>query len=273
MIKKAVIPAAGFGTRFLPITKAISKELLPIVDKPVIEFIVDEAIAAGIEEILIVVSDHKKDIITYFTHNEKLEKYLLNKGDKRTYNLIQPNKKAKISFVFQHQQKGLGDAILHAEEFVDGERFAVLLGDDLYSSSPLGAIKELIDVSNKYDGNILGTMKVKLEDTKKYGVLKFDKYEEKKPNLVVDMVEKPEPKKAPSNIAISGRYILDPSIFKYLKTQSPGKGGEIQLTDALKRSLDKISTYSLILSAKRYDVGSKEGYIEAFSDFIKNMKL
>lgn len=266
MIRKAVIPAAGYGTRFLPITKSIPKEMLPIIDRPTIEFIVEEAKQSGIEEILIVVSGNKNAIIDYFDYNLELETILKSKGKDDLYELVHNiASNVKIFFVRQKEQLGLGHAVLQAEAFVQNEPFAVLLGDDMYVSK-VPALKQLIDVFEKVSCSILGTMEVSLEDTQKYGICEplqlKDNY-----MILKSVVEKPNPKDAPSQFAIGGRYIFTPTIFKYLNTQTKGVGNEIQLTDAILRLIGEEQVVAMNLHAKRYDVGNKVDYIEAIIDF------
>lgn len=266
-VKKAVIPAAGFGTRFLPITKVISKELLPIIDRPAIEYIVKEAIEAGIEEILLIISPHKTEVIDYFKTNNVLEEFLNDKKNYEAIKLINEFKNIKIDYAIQKEQLGLGHAILHAKEFVKNEPFAVLLGDDLFYSDTKPAIKQLIDAFKTYDGHIIGTMTVPDEDTVKYGICKTLPNQKGPVYELDDFIEKPQPHEVTSRSAASGRYILKPIIFKYLETQSKGKGGEIQLTDAILRSKVETKLYSFDLDAKRYDIGSKEGYLKAIVEY------
>ncbi len=268
MIRKAVIPAAGYGTRFLPITKALPKELLPIIDRPTIEYIVDEAIKAGITDILLIVSSNKNAIIDYFDYNIELESILLAKQKEEEYHLVRNIAKgANLHFIRQKEQLGLGHAVLQAEAFIGNEPFAVLLGDDMYVTEGTPAIKQMMDAFEKTNQSILGTMEVAYEDTYKYGIC--TPKEEKKGPLVElkDVVEKPDIEVAPSRSAIGGRYILTPTIFEYLKSQQKGKGNEIQLTDAILRLMKKEKVYSYDIDAKRYDVGNKLDYVEAILDF------
>lgn len=267
MIKKAVIPAAGYGTRFLPITKAIPKEMLPIIDRPTIEFIVNEAKASGIEDILIIVSSNKNAIVDYFDYNIELETILKLKGKEALYQKVHGIAEGiNIYFVRQKEQLGLGHAVLQAEAFVGNEPFAVLLGDDLYVGKNKPALKELIDVYENKKASILGTMEVSLENTSKYGICD-PKSIEGNTMLLKGVVEKPNKEDAPSRHAIGGRYILTPAIFNILKTQQKGFGGEIQLTDAILNLMTSEDVYATALQAKRYDVGSKIDYIEAIIDF------
>ncbi len=268
MIKKAVIPAAGYGTRFLPITKALPKELLPIIDRPTIEYIVDEAIKSGITDILLIVSNNKNAIIDYFDYNIELETILLSKNKEVEYRMVRDIAKgANLHFIRQKEQLGLGHAVLQAEAFIGNEPFAVLLGDDMYVTEGKPAIKQMMDAFETTNASILGTMEVAYEDTYKYGICtpKTDK----KGRLVEleDVVEKPDIEVAPSRSAIGGRYVLTPTIFKYLKNQQRGKGNEIQLTDAILRLMREEKVYSYDIDAKRYDVGNKLDYIEAIIDF------
>ncbi len=270
-IRKAVIPAAGFGTRFLPFTKAIPKEMLPIVDTPTIEYIVREAIESGIEEILIIINSEKECIRTHFGHNLVLEKFLESKNKTKELEIIRelPNK-VHVEFTYQNEQLGLGHAVLCAEEFVNGEPFALLLGDDVYVGNNEPATKQLINAYNQTHSSILGTLEVIPDDVSKYGICEPKK--ESKGSLVelVSVVEKPKKEDAPSNLAIGGRYVLTPAIFDYLKNQTRGKGGEIQLTDSILRLMSKESVYSLAIDGRRYDIGSKKGFLEATIDFSLN---
>lgn len=266
MIKKAVIPAAGYGTRFLPITKAIPKEMLPIIDRPTIEFIVEEAKQSGIEDILIIVSANKNAIIDYFDHNLELENILKSKGKTALYDTVHRiGEGVHLFFVRQKEQLGLGHAILQAEAFTADEPFAVLLGDDMFVSEDVPALKQLIQVYNKVNQSVLGTMEVSKEATQKYGICDPQTIDNDVMTLQ-GVVEKPEPKDAPSRYAIAGRYILTPTIYKYLHTQQKGKGDEVQLTDAILRLMSEEKVYAKNMQAKRYDVGNKVDYIEAIID-------
>ncbi len=268
MIKKAVIPAAGYGTRFLPITKALPKELLPIIDHPTIEYIVNEAIESGITDILLIVSSNKNAIIDYFDYNLELETILLSKNKYEEYGMIRNIAKgANIHYIRQREQLGLGHAVLQAEAFVGNEPFAVLLGDDMYVGKPEPAIKQLMDAYEKVQSSVLGTIEVELKDTSKYGIC-IPKPDQK--DSVIELkgvVEKPKVEDAPSRSAIGGRYILTPGIFSYLKNQTRGAGNEIQLTDAILRLMSTEKVYSYDITGKRYDVGNKMDYIEAILDF------
>ena len=275
MIRKAVIPAAGYGTRFLPLTKALPKELLPIIDRPTLEYIVNEAIESGITDILLIVSTNKNAIIDYFDYNLELEQILASKENfAEIKRLREIGKGANIHFIRQKEQLGLGHAVLQAEAFIGNEPFVVLLGDDMFVSKERPASKQLIDIFKEVNSSVLGTMEVPLEDTKKYGIC-IPK--QKLDNNAVELkgvVEKPNIEDAPSRSAIAGRYVLTPTIFKYLKDQTKGKGNEIQLTDAILRMMQEEKVYSYDINAKRYDVGSKLDYIEAILDFgLENVEI
>lgn len=265
-VRKAVIPAAGLGTRFLPATKAQPKEMLPIVDKPTIQYIVEEAIASGIEDILIVTGRGKRAIEDHFDKSYELEDILKRKGDEEMLSLVQDiSNLVNLNYVRQKEPRGLGHAINCARSFIDNEPFAVLLGDDIVDSG-VPCLKQLIDVYEKYQTAVLGVQNVPDSDVSKYGIIKGEPVGDRI-YKVTDMVEKPDPDKAPSNIAILGRYIITPEIFTHLENATPGKGGEIQLTDALKKLLASGSMYAYNFSGKRYDVGNKLGFLEATVEF------
>ncbi len=265
-VRKAVIPAAGLGTRFLPATKAQPKEMLPIVDKPTIQYIVEEAIASGIEDILIVTGRGKRAIEDHFDKSYELEDMLRRKGDEEMLSLVQDiSNLVNLNYVRQKEPKGLGHAINCARSFIDNEPFAILLGDDIVDAE-VPCLKQLIDVYEKYQTSVLGVQTVPDSDVSKYGIIKGNPVEDRI-YKVSDLVEKPEPEKAPSNVAILGRYIITPDIFSYLESATPGKGGEIQLTDALKRMLASGSMYAYNFFGKRYDVGNKQGFLEATVEF------
>lgn len=267
-VKKAVIPAAGFGTRFLPFTKAVPKEMLPIVDTPTIEYIVREALESGIDEVLIIINHDKECIRTHFGHNVLLEDFLKGKNKLAELNMIQelPNK-VKVSFTYQEEQLGLGHAVLCAYDFVQNEPFALLLGDDLYVGHKKPVTAQLVDAYQKTGCSILGTLEVPLEDVSKYGICKPLAGETGDLLKLEGVIEKPSIEQAPSRLAIGGRYVLTPTIFKYLKNQSKGAGGEIQLTDAILRMMAEENVYSLSVDGDRYDIGSKKGFVDATIDF------
>lgn len=265
-VKKAIIPAAGLGTRFLPATKSQPKEMLPIVDKPTLQYIIEEAINSGIEEILIITGRNKKSIEDHFDKSVELELELQQKGKTEMLEMVQEiSNMVNIHYIRQKEPKGLGHAIHCAKSFIGDEPFAVLLGDDIVDSDT-PCLKQLIDAYDEYKTSILGVQEVAKEDTDKYGILDC-KYIEDRVYKVKDMVEKPSVEEAPSNIAILGRYIITPAIFEILENQAPGKGGEIQLTDALKTLAQHEAIYAYNFEGRRYDVGDKLGFLEATIDF------
>lgn len=261
-VRKAVIPAAGLGTRFLPATKAIAKEMLPIVDKPTIQFIVEEALASGIEDILIVTGKGKRPIEDHFDSNLELEQNLSSKGKKELLALVEETTGINLHFIRQKHPLGLGHAVLCAKAFVGDEPFVVMLGDDIMEDC-IPLTKQLIDDYEETNASTLAVMKVPHKDTSKYGII--NPISEVKKGLydVKNFVEKPNPDDAPSDLAIIGRYLLRPEIFEILEIQKPGAGGEIQLTDAI----DTLNNYQRVFAheytGKRYDVGDKLGMVEA----------
>ncbi len=267
-IRKAVIPAAGYGTRFLPVTKALAKEMLPIVDTPAIQYIVEEALQSGIEEFIIIISSNKNSIMDYFDRNLELEGFLKEKGKESDFKLVRDiPSKVNIHFIRQKEQLGLGHAVLCAKTFVGNEPFAVLLGDDVYVGKDEPTLRQMINAYEQVGGSIVGTIEVPLEDTKKYGICDLEVGEEnKRVQKLKGVVEKPYDN-PPSRLAIGGRYILSPRIFELLETQERGVGNEIQLTDSIKRLMESEEVYSCKLEGKRYDIGSKIGFIEATIDF------
>lgn len=267
-IKKAVIPAAGYGTRFLPATKSMPKEMLPIIDKPTIQYIVEEAVEAGIEEILIITNSQKSSIENHFDRSWELEYFLVRKGNDKALAEVQDiSKIANIFTVRQKEQKGLGHAVLCAKAFVGNEPFAVLLGDDVVDNDKYPATKQLCDFYDKVGCSIVGVQEVEYNSLNKYGIVKAKISFENGSCELSDMVEKPAPEVAPSRYGILGRYILTPKIFELLESQKTGAGGEIQLTDAIKRLMQYEKVYAYEFEGKRYDVGSKIGYLEATIDF------
>ncbi|GAA0861366.1 UTP--glucose-1-phosphate uridylyltransferase GalU [Paraclostridium tenue] len=266
IVRKAIIPAAGLGTRFLPATKSQPKEMLPIVDKPTLQYIIEEAVQSGIEEILIVTGRSKKSIEDHFDRSIELELELEQKGKTEMLKMVQDiSNMVDIYFIRQKEPKGLGHAIYCAKSFVGDEPFAVLLGDDIVDSN-IPCLSQMIDIYNEYNTSILGVQEIAKENTDKYGILDV-KYIEDRVYKVKDMVEKPKVEEAPSNIAILGRYIITPAIFEILENQAPGKGGEIQLTDALKTLGKNEAIYAYNFEGRRYDVGDKLGFLEATVDF------
>lgn len=265
-VKKAIIPAAGLGTRFLPATKAQPKEMLPIVDKPTLQYIIEEAVKSGIEEILIITGRNKKSIEDHFDKSVELELELEQKGKKEMLEMVKEiSNMVNIHYIRQKEPKGLGHAIYCAKSFIGNEPFAVLLGDDIVDSN-VPCLKQLIDAYNEYKTTILGVQHVDVDNVDKYGILDV-KHIEDRVYKVKDMIEKPNKDEAPSNIAILGRYIINPSIFETLEKQEPGKGGEIQLTDALKTLSKQEAIYAYDFEGRRYDVGDKLGFLEATIDF------
>lgn len=279
-IKKAIIPAAGMGTRFLPATKAMPKEMLPIVDKPTIQFIVEEAVKAGIEEILIVVSSSKNSIIDHFDYSYELEERLKSKNKFKEYEEIRKiADMINIHYIRQKEPMGLGHAILASKSFIANEPFAVLLGDDIVIQEPnsnLTAIGECMDLYYQKGCSVVGVQEVEHSEVSKYGIVDpkdvFDSIT--KSVKLKGMVEKPEPSLSPSNYAILGRYILTPSIFDELEKVGIGIRGEIEITGALLELSRKEDVYAKIFSGKRYDIGSKLGYLQATIDIaLKNKEL
>ena len=265
-VKKAIIPAAGLGTRFLPATKSQPKEMLPIVDKPTLQYIIEEAIESGIEEILIVTGRSKKSIEDHFDRSVELELELEQKGKTEMLEMVQDiSNMVNIHYIRQKEPKGLGHAVHCAKSFIGNEPFAVLLGDDIVDAET-PCLKQMIDAYDEYKTSILGVQEVAKENVDKYGILDV-KYIEDRVYKVKDMVEKPSVEDAPSNIAILGRYIITPEIFNILENQEAGKGGEIQLTDALQTLATKEAIYAYNFEGRRYDVGDKLGFLEATVDF------
>lgn len=286
-VRKAVIPAAGLGTRFLPATKAMPKEMLPIVDKPTIQYIVEEAIASGIEEILIITGRSKRAIEDHFDKSIEMEIELKEKGKGELLKLVQDiSEMVNINYVRQKEPKGLGHAILCAKTFVGNEPFAVLLGDDIVYNDENPALKQLIDVYDKKKATVIGVQSVRREEVDKYGIVSGEKIKDRL-YTVDDLVEKPDVDKAPTNMAILGRYVITPAIFKILEHTQRGAGGEIQLTDGLKELAQQEAMFAYEFEGKRYDVGNKEGFLEAtveyalrredlkgeFTEYLKNLKL
>lgn len=265
-IKKAVIPAAGLGTRFLPATKSIPKEMLPIVDKPTIQYIVEEVIASGIEDVLIITGRNKGSIEEHFDRAVELE-YNLEKNNKEELleEVRKISKMINIHTVRQKDPLGLGHAVYCAKSFVGNEPFAVLLGDDVVDSQK-PCLKQMIEMFEQYNSTILGVQPVSWENVNKYGIVSGSKVNDKM-YTVKDLVEKPQVEKAPTNIAILGRYIITPKIFELLENTKKGVGGEIQLTDALKSLCNIEEVFAYIFEGRRYDVGSKIGFLEATVDF------
>lgn len=260
-VRKAIIPAAGLGTRFLPATKAMAKEMLPIVDKPTIQFIVEEAINSGIEDILIVTGKSKRPIEDHFDSNPELEANLKSKGKMELLELVEETTGLNLFFVRQSYPKGLGDAVLQAKAFVGNEPFVVMLGDDLMEDEvPL--TKQLINGYDKTHASNIAVMKVPHEETSKYGIIDVEGQVDETTYNVRRFVEKPNPEDAPSDLAIIGRYLLTPEIFDILETQEPGAGNEIQLTDAIDTLNKTQRVFAHEFKGTRYDVGDKFGFLK-----------
>lgn len=266
-VRKAIIPAAGLGTRFLPATKAQPKEMLPIVDKPTLQYIIEEAVESGIEEILIITGRNKKSIEDHFDKSVELELELESRRkDKLLEEVRRISNMVNIHYIRQKEPKGLGHAISCAKSFIGNEPFAVLLGDDIVFNEQQPCLKQLIDKYEEYKTTILGVQEVAEEDVDKYGIIGGLQFEDRL-YKVRELVEKPAVGQAPSNVAILGRYIINPAIFDILERTEPGKAGEIQLTDALKELAEKEAMYAYIFEGQRYDVGDKQGFLQATVDF------
>ena len=287
-IKRAVIPAAGYGTRFLPATKSMPKEMLPIVDKPTIQYIVEEALASGIEDILIISGHAKRAIEDYFDAAPALEQVLERDGKTELLQLVRDSADIKVHYIRQRHLRGLGDAIMCARTFMAGEPFAVLLGDDVVHNPEYPALKQLMDVYDRFGGSVLGCQRVAPEQVSSYGIVAGEAVDgEADLTRVRDMVEKPAPEEAPGNLAVLGRYIITPRVFEILEDVKPGKGGEIQLTDALKVLAQEEPVYAYNFSGRRYDLGNKLGFLQAqveyalrhpevkdgFREYLQGLKL
>lgn len=268
-VRKAVIPAAGLGTRFLPATKSIPKEMLPLVDVPTIQYIVEEAVRSGIEEIIIITNANKHSMENHFDINYELEMRL---AESKKYDLVKQIRSiaelANIHYIRQKEPKGLGHAILVAKSFIGDEPFAILLGDDVViTEGGKPALLQLIEAYEKKEASIVGVQNVSIDDVSKYGIVAPER---RNPNSkedglykLEDVIEKPKKEEAPSTLAILGRYVLTPEIFSLLENQAPGKNGEIQLTDSIRRLLDKQAVYACEFEGTRYDVGDKFGFVKA----------
>lgn len=261
-VRKAVIPAAGLGTRFLPATKATPKEMLPIVDKPTIQYIIEEALASGIEDILIITGRSKRAIEDHFDRSIELELNLEEHGKIKELEMVRKISGVRIHYIRQKEPRGLGHAILCAKHFVEDEPFAVLLGDDVVDGQ-VPALKQLIDVYDKTGASVLGVQEVPQEKVSSYGIVASQPTDEPRTFTVSDMVEKPAVQDAPSRLAVLGRYVINPEIFEILERTEPGRGGEIQLTDALRVLAEQQAMYAYNFEGRRYDVGDKQGFLEA----------
>jgi UTP--glucose-1-phosphate uridylyltransferase len=265
-VRKAIIPAAGLGTRFLPATKAQPKEMLPIVDKPTLQYIIEEAVASGIEEILIITGRNKSSIENHFDKSVELELELeKTKKNDLLEEVRHITDMANIHYIRQKEPRGLGHAIYCAKSFIGDEPFAVLLGDDIVAADK-PCLKQLIDAYDEYKTTVLGVQEVPHADVCKYGIVD-GKHIEDRVYKVRSLVEKPAVEDAPSNVAILGRYIISPTIFEILENTTPGKGGEIQLTDALMTLASREAMYAYNFEGRRYDVGDKLGFLEATVEY------
>ena len=285
-VRKAVFPAAGLGTRFLPATKASPKEMLPLVDKPLIQYVVEEAVASGIDSVIIVTGRGKSAIEDHFDVSFELEAVLRERGKKDDLLLVRRvSDMARVSYVRQREALGLGHAILQARDLVGDEPFAVMLSDDIIDSKT-PALKQLLDVYEKYDAPVLATMEVEGEAISRFGALDVEEVADGV-YRIKDMVEKPPLAKAPSNLAIIGRYVLTPDIFDEIENTTPGAIGEIQITDAMRALLKKRDFYAVRFEGKRYDAGDKLGFLIAtvelalkhselapeFREYLRSLKL
>ncbi|TXR67242.1 UTP--glucose-1-phosphate uridylyltransferase [Bacillus sp. AY18-3] len=259
-VKKAIIPAAGLGTRFLPATKAMPKEMLPIVDKPTIQYIVEEAIQSGIEDIIIVTGKGKRAIEDHFDHSFELEQSLLEKGKHEILKKVQESSKINIHYIRQKEPKGLGHAVWCARKFIGNEPFAVLLGDDIVQAET-PCLRQLMDQYEATQSSVIGVQTVPETETDRYGIID-PLVQNGRSYQVSKFVEKPAKGTAPSNLAIMGRYVLTPEIFMFLENQQTGAGGEIQLTDAIQRLNEIQRVFAYDFEGKRYDVGEKLGFIQ-----------
>ncbi len=270
MVRKAVFPVAGLGTRFLPATKASPKEMLPVVDKPLIQYAVEEAVAAGIEDMIFITGRNKTSISNHFDTAYELEMELEQRGKEKMLEVVRNIVPSHVSCIFirQAMPMGLGHAVLCARPVVGNEPFAVVLADDLVDDGERGVLKQMVDVYSKYERSIIGTELIPPEDTNSYGIV--DPEGDGKVVRMKGIVEKPAPDKAPSNRAVVGRYILRPEIFSHLQQIGRGAGGEIQLTDAIARLIEEQDVMAYEFEGKRYDCGSKLGYLQATVDYAIN---
>ena len=267
-IKTAVLPIAGIGTRFLPATKAVPKEMLPIVDRPLIQYAIDEAVEAGINNFVFVVGDHNQGILeTHFGTVKNLEKTLKERGKQNELEIISATSKGinSLDFVTQDEPLGLGHAVWCARDYIKNSPFAVILPDDLVQAKP-GCMAQMVDVFNNHGGNIVAVEDVPREQTNKYGILDVSN-DDGRIATAKGLVEKPNPADAPSTLSIIGRYILDPEVLKYLELKQKGAGNEIQLTDAIAATINTVEFRGLRFSGRRFDCGSKSGFVLANAAF------
>ena len=268
-IRKAVVTAAGWGTRFLPATKAQPKEMLPLVDKPMIQYVIEEAVASGIKQIIIVTALGKRAIEDHFDRSIELEHALNRKGDGDLLRKVRHiSELADICYIRQKEQLGLGHAILVTKELIGNEPFAIFLPDDIIEAK-VPAMKQMLEIFNRYSSSVIAVQKIAPQDTSSYGIIAPKKVEERL-YQVLTLVEKPKPEDAPSNLGIVGRYILTPEIFGMLEKTAPGKGGEIQLTDGLRLLLEKQKIYAYQFEGIRYDTGTPLGFLKASVEFALN---
>jgi UTP--glucose-1-phosphate uridylyltransferase len=267
MIKKAVIPAAGFGTRFLPITKSQPKEMIPIVDTPTIQYVVEEAVKSGITDILMIIGKGKRAIEEHFDRSFELENMLIDKNKKKELEEIRNiTRIANIHFVWQKEMNGLGDAIRYAKFHVGNEPFAVLLGDTVIAGKGKPITRQLMDVYERYNSSVVALEEVDLSNVSRYGIIDGSPLE-KNVLLANDFIEKPSAEETPSKLAIASRYIFTPEIFKYLENTKPGVNNEIQLTDAMRAMVKNHAMYGLQFEGKRYDIGNKLDFIKTNIEF------
>lgn len=263
-ITKAVFPVAGLGTRFLPATKANPKEMMPVVDKPLIQYAVEEAVAAGITELIFVTNSSKRAIEDHFDSNYELESSLMERGKHDLLEIVRDILPEGVScaYIRQKSPQGLGHAVLCAKQLVVNEPFAVLLADDLIDGGDISCLQQMVDVFKEHQSSVIAVQKIPQSDTQKYGVVDVHTTDERVAKIR-GIIEKPKPEHAPSNLGVVGRYILTPQIFSLLEKTAKGSGNEIQLTDAIAKLLFEQSAYALQFQGKRYDCGSKLGYLEA----------
>ena len=275
-IKKAVIPAAGLGTRFLPVTKSMPKEMLPLLDIPAIHYVVEEAALSGIDDVLIITGRGKRSIEDYFDDNPELNMRLKRESKEKLLEKIEKiSSLADVHYIRQKEPKGLPDAILKAEKHIGDEPFAVLLGDDIIKSE-IPCTKQLIEIFNKYKSSVLATLEIPIKEIYKYGSISGEKISDGSDRLYLlkDVVEKPRPEYAPSNIAAIGRYIFTPDFFDCAKNTRPDTNNESQISDTIKLLLEKENIYTYDFKGKRYDIGDKLGYIQAVIDFsLENLDI
>lgn len=270
-VRKAIIPAAGLGTRFLPATKAMPKEMLPIVDKPTIQYIVEEAMASGIEDIIIVTGKGKRAIEDHFDHSFELEQSLLSKGKLELLEEVQKSSNmVDIHYIRQKEPRGLGHAVWCARKFIGNEPFAVLLGDDIVQAEK-PCLQQMMELYEEHQQSIIGVQPVPNEEVQRYGIVGAEQIQERLYN-VRNLIEKPSKEQAPSNLAIMGRYILTPKIFDILNDQDIGSGGEVQLTDAISKLIQDETVYAYDFEGKRHDVGEKLGFIKTTIEFALQRK-